>query len=107
MSEELDERALIDRCRTGDDTAFEDLVGSHGGLGGWQTEAMLVHPAEWQITQGDLIGPDAVHRQLVEWLAMLGLRTERAVPELTTGEKLHLSDLTPRGAEQLSPSRDG
>ncbi|MFI5935123.1 alkaline phosphatase family protein [Actinoplanes sp. NPDC051494] len=56
--------------------AFEELVGSHGGLGGWQTDAMLVHPAEWQITQGELIGPDAVHRQLVDWLALLGLRTQ-------------------------------
>jgi len=94
--------------------AFEELVGSHGGLGGWQTEAMLVHPAEWQITQGDLIGPDAVHRQLVEWLAMLGLRTRPAAQdELVTGEKLQLADLAPRGAQhdgaaaRLSPSRDG
>ncbi|MGW4940703.1 alkaline phosphatase family protein [Actinoplanes sp. NPDC004185] len=94
--------------------AFEELVGSHGGLGGWQTEAMLVHPAEWQITQGDLVGPDAVHRQLVEWLTMLGLRTRPAAQgELVTGEKLQLTDLAPRGAQhdgaaaRLSPSRDG
>ncbi len=25
--------------------AFEELVGSHGGLGGWQTDALLVVPA--------------------------------------------------------------
>jgi hypothetical protein len=56
--------------------AFEELVGSHGGLGGWQTDAMLVHPSDWPVAQGDLVGPDAVHRQLVEWLAMLGLRTQ-------------------------------
>jgi hypothetical protein len=56
--------------------AFEELVGSHGGLGGWQTDAVLVHPARWPITQPALDGPDAVHRQLVEWLAMLGLRTQ-------------------------------
>jgi hypothetical protein len=61
--------------------AFEELVGSHGGLGGWQTEAVLVHPARWPITQPDLAGPDAVHRQLVEWLAMLGLRTPEAEPD--------------------------
>nr|BFE76960.1 hypothetical protein GCM10020092_102610 [Actinoplanes digitatis] len=54
--------------------AFEELVGSHGGLGGWQTDAMIVHPADWQITHGDLDGPDAVHRQLVEWLELLGVR---------------------------------
>ena len=32
MSEELDERALIDRCRTGDDTAFEELVARYKDL---------------------------------------------------------------------------
>ena len=53
---------------------FEELVGSHGGLGGWQTDAMLVHPASWPVTY-DLNGPDAVHRQLADWLTMLGLRT--------------------------------
>jgi hypothetical protein len=94
--------------------AFEELVGSHGGLGGWQTEAMLVHPAEWQITQGDLVGPDAVHRQLVEWLTALGLRTRPATrDELAAGEPREMAGLTPRGAERngaaarLSPSRDG
>ncbi|WP_250028974.1 alkaline phosphatase family protein [Paractinoplanes maris] len=56
--------------------AFEELVGSHGGLGGWQTDAVLVHPARWPIAETDIIGPDAVHRQLIEWLAMLGLRTQ-------------------------------
>ncbi|MET3427520.1 hypothetical protein BJ973_006732 [Actinoplanes tereljensis] len=56
--------------------AFEELVGSHGGLGGWQTEAVLVHPSRWPVGRPELDGPDAVHRQLVEWLDMLGLRTQ-------------------------------
>lgn len=54
--------------------AFEELVGSHGGLGGWQTEAVLVHPADWTIDDENLDGPAAVHRQLVAWLEHLGLR---------------------------------
>ena len=32
MSEELDERALIERCRSGDDTAFEELVDRYKNL---------------------------------------------------------------------------
>lgn len=56
--------------------AFEELVGSHGGLGGWQTEAVLVHPAEWPITEDELDGSDTMYRLLVEWLSMLGLRTQ-------------------------------
>lgn len=60
--------------------AFEELVGSHGGLGGWQTNAFLLHPAEWAVAEEPLDGPVAVHRQLVTWLHQLGLRDE-AVPE--------------------------
>jgi uncharacterized membrane protein YvlD (DUF360 family) len=53
--------------------AYEELVGCHGGLGGWQTEAVLVHPAEWRV-EDPLVGADAVHHQLVQWLEHLGQR---------------------------------
>jgi hypothetical protein len=59
---------------TGEVAAFEELVGSHGGLGGWQSDAVLVHPAGWSAPE-PLVGADAVHRQLVRWLDELGLRT--------------------------------
>jgi hypothetical protein len=65
--------------------AFEELVGSHGGLGGWQTDAMLVHPADWPTSVDGLDGPDAVHRQLIGWLEMLGLRRDDT-PELRAPE---------------------
>ena len=96
--------------------AFEELVGSHGGLGGWQTEAVLVHPARWPVTEPALDGPDAVHRQLVEWLAMLGLRTrppeadlEREADELAAleaGAPIHPAP-TDRPSPSLSRTRDG
>ncbi len=60
--------------------AFEELVGCHGGLGGWQTRPLLVYPAEWELDEdlldhaGRLYGADAVHRQLVRWLERLGHR---------------------------------
>jgi len=57
----------------GEVAAFEELVGCHGGLGGWQSRAVLVHPADWP-AEPDLVGADAVHRQLVHWLALLGHR---------------------------------
>jgi hypothetical protein len=53
--------------------AFEELVGCHGGLGGWQTRAVLVHPVDWPI-EDTLDGSDAVHRQLIRWLERAGLR---------------------------------
>lgn len=58
---------------TGEVAAFEELVGCHGGLGGWQSDAVLVHPSGWA-SPGPLVGADAVHRQLVSWLEDLGQR---------------------------------
>ena len=49
--------------------AFEELIGSHGGLGGWQTRASLLYPADWPAPEGPLLGAPAVHRQLKAWLA--------------------------------------
>ena len=49
--------------------AFEELIGSHGGLGGWQTQASLVYPASWSEPDGPLYGAPAVHRQLKAWIA--------------------------------------
>ena len=57
----------------GDVAAFEELVGCHGGLGGWQSDPVLIYPARWNLSE-PLVGADAVHRQLVTWLDALGLR---------------------------------
>ncbi|MEU8002531.1 phage holin family protein [Catellatospora sp. NPDC049111] len=65
--------SLLDPA-TGEVAAFEELVGCHGGLGGWQTRPVLIHPAGWTAPDA-LVGADAVHRQLVRWLENLGLRT--------------------------------
>ncbi|WP_432989015.1 alkaline phosphatase family protein [Dactylosporangium sp. CA-233914] len=73
---------VVSRVDPGTDevAAFEELVGSHGGIGGWQTEAVLVHPAEWPVLSAEPRGPVDVHRQLVAWLDELGLRAPAAVP---------------------------
>jgi len=59
--------------------AFEELIGCHGGLGGSQNRPVLIHPAGWPV-EGELIGADAVHRQLVRWLENLGQRTALRQP---------------------------
>ena len=66
--------SLVDPS-TGEVAAFEGLVGCHGGLGGWQDRAMMVYPADFPAPPGRIVGADAVHRQLVAWLEMLGHRT--------------------------------
>jgi hypothetical protein len=63
--------------------AFEGQVGSHGGLGGPQNQALLLHPSGLAVDAdllGDvdgtamLIGAEQVHVQLMRWSAALGVR---------------------------------
>ena len=82
---------LLDRAGAGDlvvlgsydpDTeevaAFEELVGSHGGLGGDQTEALLIVPTHWpQLAEpGTALTGTQVHDALLARLRALGLRKE-------------------------------
>ena len=41
--------------------AFEELVGSHGGIGGEQSFPFIMHPAEWDLGE-NLVGAEQVHR---------------------------------------------
>lgn len=52
---------------TGEVTGLEELIGSHGGLGGWQTEPFVLAPAGSALTQGPLVGAPALYHQLVAW----------------------------------------
>ncbi len=65
--------------------AFEELVGCHGGLGGWQTEAVLVHPARWELKETP-VGSDAIHALLISWLEKLGQRKDIQEPVETKVE---------------------
>jgi hypothetical protein len=68
---------------TNEVAAFEELVGCHGGLGGWQTDAVLVHPRRWVVEEPP-VGSDAVHDLLVGWLDELGQRKDvTAAQEIT------------------------
>lgn len=49
--------------KTDEVCAFEELIGSHGGLGGNQTKPFIAYPYEWE-NPGDLIGAESVYRFL-------------------------------------------
>jgi uncharacterized membrane protein YvlD (DUF360 family) len=53
---------------TNEVAAFEELIGCHGGMGGYQTRPFLLYPAEWALDETPLVGAAAVHRQLKQWL---------------------------------------
>lgn len=43
--------------------AFEELIGSHGGLGGNQTKPFIAYPHEWE-NPGELIGAESIYKFL-------------------------------------------
>jgi len=51
--------------------AFEELVGSHGGLGGNQTKAFMMYPAEWELKDENIVGAGELHKQMKDWLRQL------------------------------------
>ena len=47
--------------------AFEELVGSHGGLGGNQSKPFLLAPSEWNL-DGEIVGAENLHKVLKRML---------------------------------------
>lgn len=64
--------------------AFEELVGCHGGLGGWQDRAFVMVPRDVPFPEERVIGADALHVALVGILDDLGHRT-RGSPAMAPG----------------------
>lgn len=52
--------------------AFEELVGSHGGLGGPQSYPFIVLPTTWAVPPEEVVGAEAMHQWMRRWLAELG-----------------------------------
>jgi uncharacterized membrane protein YvlD (DUF360 family) len=52
--------------------AFEELVGSHGGLGGPQAHPFLLAPADLPLPDAEIVGAAHVHQVLRGWLVRLG-----------------------------------
>jgi len=48
--------------------AFEELVGSHGGMGGTQCHPFVLHPVELPWPDEPVVGAENVHRVLKGWL---------------------------------------
>jgi uncharacterized membrane protein YvlD (DUF360 family) len=48
---------------------FEEFMGSHGGLGGPQMHPFAVVPSEWPEPAAPIVGVEAMHAALRDWLA--------------------------------------
>ena len=56
-------------AETNEVAAFEELIGCHGGMGGYQTQPFVMYPSEWKLDSDELIGAAAVYHQFKSWLA--------------------------------------
>jgi uncharacterized membrane protein YvlD (DUF360 family) len=52
---------------------FEEFMGSHGGLGGWQSCPFALVPATWSEPQSPIVGARAMHETIRGWLTETGL----------------------------------
>jgi uncharacterized membrane protein YvlD (DUF360 family) len=52
--------------------AFEELVGSHGGLGGGQAHPFVLHPVALPWPAAPVVGAETIHHVLCGWLARVG-----------------------------------
>ena len=44
--------------------AFEELVGSHGGVGGSQSEPFILYPSDWNVPDEEIVGAENIYRVL-------------------------------------------
>jgi hypothetical protein len=52
--------------------AFEELVGSHGGMGGPQSFPFVLLPGGWPVPDETIIGAESMHQWMRRWLNDLG-----------------------------------
>ena len=52
--------------------AFEELVGSHGGMGGPQSRPFALAPVEFALPSEPIVGAVSMHRLMRRWLVDLG-----------------------------------
>jgi hypothetical protein len=86
---------------TGEVAAFEELVGSHGGLGGPQNRPFLLYPTHLQ-PEGlpELIGTTSINRVLRGWLEKLQGRTDDGQAEIGAKVETELPQVAPQAAPQ-------
>jgi uncharacterized membrane protein YvlD (DUF360 family) len=59
------------KADTNEVAAFEELIGCHGGMGGYQTQPFLLYPAELPLVNEELVGAGNIYKQLKSWLGQV------------------------------------
>ena len=64
--------------------AFEELCGSHGGMGGTQSHPFILSPSDFDPPAQRIVGAENVHLQFARWLVDLGHSAYADLPERPT-----------------------
>lgn len=59
-------------AETDEVAAFEELVGSHGGMGGGQSFPFALVPSDWDLPGEPVVGAETLHNHFRDWLTDLG-----------------------------------
>ncbi len=87
---------------SGEVTGFEELIGSHGGLGGWQTEPFILCPSTLKLAKDPPVGAPAIYRQLTAWRVQL--QGKRVAPDGPSAGKPSAAATPPRAEATSRPS---
>ena len=63
---------------------FEEFMGSHGGLGGWQAHPFALVPVSWDAPAEPIVGVRAMHEALRAWMEQEGLELRPHSPSQLT-----------------------
>ncbi len=63
-------------AETNEVAAYEELIGCHGGMGGYQTQPFVLYPSELPIDGEPLVGAAAVHQVMKGWVKNTNVVTE-------------------------------
>ncbi|MFI5449487.1 MAG: phage holin family protein [Candidatus Bathyarchaeia archaeon] len=61
----------------GEVAAFEEKIGSHGGIGGTQSKPFLLYPSRWALGEEQIVGAETLHHVLKRQLGQV----ENSVPK--------------------------
>ena len=75
----------------GEVAAFEELIGSHGGLGGFQTRPFILHPSDWVLDEDVPLGAPAIYRNIRHWLSSIGIELGRPAADATAASDSNAS----------------
>ena len=68
-------------AETNEVAAFEELIGCHGGMGGYQTQPFILYPSELPAGKEPLVGAAAVHNLMKSWVPKNGQVAESGEEE--------------------------